>query len=93
MKTIFPSDPSGKGIGITGKINVAIIGVGISGTLVGPSAYFMKSPPTQYTDEQARTMTEAFVAGERLPSTDNHAVPVKSRAKKCLKGQQPILVS
>ncbi|MCD5413372.1 MAG: inositol-3-phosphate synthase [Dehalococcoidia bacterium] len=37
---------------------------GINGTLIGPSAYFMKSPPTQYTDDQARIMTEAFIAGE-----------------------------
>ncbi len=37
---------------------------GIAGALEGPSAYFMKSPPTQYTDEQARQMVEAFIAGE-----------------------------
>lgn len=34
---------------------------GLSGTLAGPSAYFMKSPPVQYTDEKARELTEAFV--------------------------------
>ncbi|OGO51632.1 MAG: inositol-3-phosphate synthase [Chloroflexi bacterium RBG_16_68_14] len=36
----------------------------IAGSLEGPSAYFMKSPPTQYTDEQARQMVEAFIAGD-----------------------------
>jgi myo-inositol-1-phosphate synthase len=36
---------------------------GISGALAGPSAYFMKSPPTQYTDDQARQMVEAFIQG------------------------------
>ena len=36
---------------------------GISGTLVGPSAYFMKSPPVQYTDEEARHMVENFISG------------------------------
>ena len=36
----------------------------ISGTLFGPSAYLMKSPPKQYPDEEARAMTEAFIAGE-----------------------------
>jgi len=36
---------------------------GLSGTLVGPSAYFMKSPPIQYSDEEARARTEAFIAG------------------------------
>ncbi len=33
---------------------------GLSGAIEGPSAYFMKSPPVQYTDEQARQMVEAF---------------------------------
>ncbi len=36
---------------------------GIAGALAGPSAYFMKSPPTQYTDEQARTMVEEYIGG------------------------------
>jgi myo-inositol-1-phosphate synthase len=37
---------------------------GLSGTIVGPSAYFMKSPPIQYSDEQARLKTEAFITGQ-----------------------------
>ena len=37
---------------------------GISGSLIGPSAYFMKSPPQQYPDEQARAMVEEFIAGD-----------------------------
>ncbi len=36
---------------------------GIGGPLVGPSAYFMKSPPVQYHDEEARVMVEDFAAG------------------------------
>jgi myo-inositol-1-phosphate synthase len=36
---------------------------GLSGTLIGPSAYFMKSPPIQYTDDEARQMTEDFILG------------------------------
>jgi myo-inositol-1-phosphate synthase len=35
---------------------------GFGGALLGPSAYFMKSPPVQYTDEQARLMVEEFIA-------------------------------
>ena len=35
---------------------------GIGGAIVGPSAYFMKSPPEQYTDDVARDMVEAFIA-------------------------------
>ena len=34
---------------------------GMGGAVLGPSAYFMKSPPTQYTDDVARTMVETFV--------------------------------
>lgn len=34
---------------------------GLSGTLYGPSSYFMKSPPVQYTDAEARARTEAFI--------------------------------
>ncbi len=37
---------------------------GLSGTLEGPSAYLMKSPPVQHHDEVARVMTEAFIRGE-----------------------------
>ena len=38
---------------------------GISGTLVGPSAYFMKSPPVQYTDDEAKRMVEEFIGGDK----------------------------
>lgn len=34
---------------------------GLSGALIGPSAYFKKSPPIQYHDDVARNMTEAFI--------------------------------
>ena len=37
---------------------------GIGGPILGPSAYFMKSPPVQYTDSEARQMVENFIAGE-----------------------------
>ena len=36
----------------------------MAGPILGPSAYFMKSPPVQYTDEEAREMVERFIAGE-----------------------------
>ncbi len=36
---------------------------GMSGAMVGPSAYFMKSPPVQYTDDVAHQMVEAFIEG------------------------------
>lgn len=36
---------------------------GIGGALVGPSSYFMKSPPQQFTDAEARRRTEDFING------------------------------
>ncbi|MHB2028859.1 MAG: inositol-3-phosphate synthase [Acidimicrobiales bacterium] len=33
---------------------------GIGGPLLGPSAYFMKSPPVQFHDDEAHDMVEAF---------------------------------
>jgi len=44
---------------------------GVGGALVGPSAYFMKSPPVQYPDDVARSMTEDFIETEsRTPVPD-----------------------
>jgi myo-inositol-1-phosphate synthase len=38
---------------------------GEGGALVSASAYFMKHPPKQFTDEEAYMMTEDFIAGKR----------------------------
>jgi myo-inositol-1-phosphate synthase len=59
---------------------------GLSGTLEGPSAYLMKSPPLQYPDDVARAMTEAFIGGESRSSSkiegseqlDGHKVEAKT---------------
>src|SRR4051812_38544341 len=37
---------------------------GIGGALAGPSSYFMKSPPRQYTDYEARDLVERFIRNE-----------------------------
>jgi myo-inositol-1-phosphate synthase len=37
---------------------------GLSGPIAGPSAYFMKTPPEQFSDDAARRMTEEFIAGK-----------------------------
>ena len=37
---------------------------GLGGALTGPSSYFMKSPPQQCTDEEARLRVERFIAGD-----------------------------
>jgi myo-inositol-1-phosphate synthase len=36
---------------------------GQGGPLIGPSAYFMKSPPVQFSDEAAHEMVEEFILG------------------------------
>jgi myo-inositol-1-phosphate synthase len=38
---------------------------GVSGPLISASAYLMKSPPQQFTDEKAREMVEEFILGKR----------------------------
>jgi myo-inositol-1-phosphate synthase len=43
---------------------------GVGGPLLGPSSYFMKSPPVQYRDDVAQKLVEAFING------DNSGVPV-----------------
>ena len=56
--------PNSAGV-IIDAIRCARIGLdrGIAGPLLGPSAYFMKSPPVQYRDEAARMMVEEFAGG------------------------------
>ena len=48
---------------------------GLKGSLVAPSSYFMKSPPIQYTDDEARRMVEEFI------TTNSQAAPKKSSPK------------
>ena len=36
---------------------------GVGGPLLGPSSYFMKSPPEQYRDDEAREAVESFIRG------------------------------
>ena len=36
----------------------------LAGTVVGPSSYFMKSPPIQYSDDEAHRRVESFITGK-----------------------------
>jgi myo-inositol-1-phosphate synthase len=38
---------------------------GLKGSLIAPSAYFMKSPPVQYSDDNARRMVEEYITSCR----------------------------
>ena len=48
---------------------------GIGGPLEGPSAYLMKTPPKQYTDDQARQLVEEFIG----PPSARREFPQKLR--------------
>src|ERR1700734_2715887 len=37
---------------------------GVGGPILSPSSYFMKSPPVQYSDDQARDAVAKFISGE-----------------------------
>jgi myo-inositol-1-phosphate synthase len=41
---------------------------GIGGALTAPSSYFMKSPPVQYTDDEAHQLVQEFIAGQPQPT-------------------------
>ena len=49
---------------------------GLAGALVEPASYFMKSPPRQFPDAEARVLTERFIAGE---TTAAEIVPAAQR--------------
>jgi myo-inositol-1-phosphate synthase len=43
---------------------------GIGGPLLGPSSYFMKSPPAQYPDDVCHRMVEEFIAGSPIDDAE-----------------------
>jgi myo-inositol-1-phosphate synthase len=63
---------------------------GIGGALLGPSAYFMKSPAIQYTDEQARLMTEEFIT--EFAQGASSATEAKTRATANGHSETPVAV-
>jgi myo-inositol-1-phosphate synthase len=66
---------------------------GLAGTLVAPSSYFMKSPPRQVPDEDARELVEAFIRGDDATvlngteTADSTARPGASRRTRCPAGR------
>src|SRR3954466_13854763 len=53
---------------------------GLKGTLVAPSAYFMKSPPLQLHDDVARERVEAFIRGDDVETLTGSEAPKPERA-------------
>jgi myo-inositol-1-phosphate synthase len=68
LKLEVHDSPNSAGI-VIDAVRCCKIGLdrGLSGTLEGPSAYFMKSPPRQVPDDRARELTQAFIAGTAEP--------------------------
>jgi myo-inositol-1-phosphate synthase len=54
---------------------------GLKGALSAPSSYFMKSPPLQYTDDEARRLTEAFIRGRKLAEIKPRRAPKSEKPK------------
>jgi len=52
---------------------------GVGGPILGPSSYFMKSPPVQYRDDVAAQLVESFIRGEEQPG-DHVQVEVDGEA-------------
>jgi myo-inositol-1-phosphate synthase len=64
---------------------------GLSGTLEGPSAYLMKSPPVQYSDSLAHEMTETFIHQYAIDEAANmqEANPDPEQQKQSVNGHKP----
>src|SRR6185369_15787674 len=56
---------------------------GLKGALLAPSAYFKKSPPQQFPDDQAREMVEDYIRtyGHKKGKTPPATGPVQVRVK------------
>ena len=52
---------------------------GIGGALEGPSSYFMKSPPVQYADSEARRLVEEFIDGGKAGENGHVRRPARSK--------------
>ena len=54
----------------------------LSGALNAPSAYFKKSPPVQYTDDEARRLTEEFITKYGWKHSGASGKPAKVAARR-----------
>jgi myo-inositol-1-phosphate synthase len=63
LRLSVEDSPNSAGVGIDAiRCCKLALDKGIGGVLEGPSAYFMKRPPVQFTDDKAYELTEAFIS-------------------------------
>ena len=80
--------PNSAGV-ITDAIRCLKLGLdrGLKGTLVAPSAYFMKSPPRQIPDDVGRERVEAFIRGEDTETLVGTEKPAARKLRKLATGR------
>ncbi len=61
---------------------------GLAGTLLAPSAYFMKSPPRQIPDDEGKEAVEAFIKGADNRVLGGEGVPARQK-EGAAAGQKP----
>jgi myo-inositol-1-phosphate synthase len=71
MKLEVWDSPNSAGV-VIDAVRCAKLGLDrkLGGPLIGPSSYYMKSPPEQFTDHEARERTMRFIAGEDWCAND-----------------------
>jgi myo-inositol-1-phosphate synthase len=76
LRLSVTDSPNSAGVGID-AIRLCRLGrdMGLSGTLLAPSAYFMKHPPVQLPDDEARRELEEFIADYRAWRRQTEASP------------------
>jgi len=86
--------PNSAGV-ITDAIRCLKLGLdrGLAGTLVGPSSYFMKSPPRQLHDDVAHERVEAFIRGDDNETLVGTETPPKSTQRKLPAGKAKAAVT
>ena len=81
LKLEVVDSPNSAGI-VIDAVRCAKLGLdnGLSGALEWPSAYFMKSPPVQHADDDAREEVEKFIAkqGKRAPKKAREQHPAEA---------------
>jgi myo-inositol-1-phosphate synthase len=86
--------PNSAGV-ITDAIRCLKLGLdrGLAGTLVGPSSYFMKSPPRQLHDDVAHERVEAFIRGDDNETLVGTETPPKSTQRKLTPAKPKVAVT